>query len=171
VRERRGSYNGFCCRLYPFICWIIIKEGPGNFSGGRSPHWVNHVNLCLSCIVCLLCFCFCICFILLLRGPVFLKTKKIKYTPKTGREKYFLFVDSTMSHPWTKHILSFVHQSLGFNMTLGICSHYIELCPPPFGYPSKHMESSCCLLHHEFMSMPCLLSLIFCCVFVQGKFY
>ena len=28
VRERRGSYNGFCCRLYPFICWIIIKEGP-----------------------------------------------------------------------------------------------------------------------------------------------
>jgi hypothetical protein len=53
VRERRGSYNGFCCRLYPFICWIIIKEGPGNFSGGRSPHWVNHVNLCLSCIVCL----------------------------------------------------------------------------------------------------------------------
>jgi hypothetical protein len=56
VRERRGSYNGFCCRLYPFICWIIIKEGPGNFSGGRSPHWVNHINLCLSCIVCLLCF-------------------------------------------------------------------------------------------------------------------
>jgi hypothetical protein len=53
VRERRGSYSGFCCRLYPFICWIIIKEGPGNFSGGRSPHWVNHVNLCLSCIVCL----------------------------------------------------------------------------------------------------------------------
>jgi hypothetical protein len=26
VRERRGSYNGFCCRFYPFICWIIIKE-------------------------------------------------------------------------------------------------------------------------------------------------
>jgi hypothetical protein len=38
------------------ICWIIIKEGPGNFSGGRSPHWVNHVNLCLYCIVYLLCF-------------------------------------------------------------------------------------------------------------------
>jgi hypothetical protein len=56
VRERRGSYNGFCCRLYPFICWIIIKEGPGNFSGGRSPHWVNHVNPCLYCIVYLLCF-------------------------------------------------------------------------------------------------------------------
>ena len=46
VRERRGSYSEFFCRLYPFICWIIIKEGPDNFSGGRSPHWVNHVNLC-----------------------------------------------------------------------------------------------------------------------------
>jgi hypothetical protein len=56
VRERRGSYSAFCCRLYPFICWIIIKEGPSNFSGGRSPHWVNHVNLCISCILCLLCF-------------------------------------------------------------------------------------------------------------------
>jgi hypothetical protein len=38
VRERRGSYSMVCCRLYPFICWIIIKEGPGNFSGGCSPH-------------------------------------------------------------------------------------------------------------------------------------
>jgi hypothetical protein len=56
VREGRGSYSGFCCRLYPFICWIIIMEGPGNFSGGHSPHWVNHVNLCLSYIVCLLSF-------------------------------------------------------------------------------------------------------------------
>jgi hypothetical protein len=56
VRERRGSYNGFCCRLYPFICWIIIKEGPGNFSGGCSPHWVNHVNLvlCVSLVLCVL---------------------------------------------------------------------------------------------------------------------
>jgi hypothetical protein len=56
MRERRGSYSGFCFRLYPFICWIIIKEGPGNFFGGCSPHWVNHVNLCLYCIVYLLCF-------------------------------------------------------------------------------------------------------------------
>jgi hypothetical protein len=73
VRERRGSYSGFCCRLYPFICWIIIKEGPGNFSGGRSPHWVNHVNLCLSCIVYLLCFVST--FVLFYcSGPVFLTT-------------------------------------------------------------------------------------------------
>jgi hypothetical protein len=56
VRESRGIYNGFCCRLYPFICWIIIKEGPGNFSVGCIPHWVNHINMYLSCIVCLLCF-------------------------------------------------------------------------------------------------------------------
>ena len=45
-----------CCRLYPFICWIIIKDGLGNFAGGRSLHWVNHINLCLYCIVYLLCF-------------------------------------------------------------------------------------------------------------------
>jgi hypothetical protein len=73
VRERRGSYSGFCCRLYPFICWIIIKEGPGNFSGGHSPHWVNHVNLSLLYCVSTV-FCFCICFILFLRGPAFLTT-------------------------------------------------------------------------------------------------
>ena len=58
LRERRGSYNRFFCRLYPFICWIIIKEGPYNFSGGHIPHWVNHVNLCLYCIVYLMCFVF-----------------------------------------------------------------------------------------------------------------
>ena len=56
MRERRGSYSGFCCRLYPFICCIIIKEGPGNFSGGRRPHWVNQVYLCLYCIVYIVCF-------------------------------------------------------------------------------------------------------------------
>jgi hypothetical protein len=56
MRERRGSYNGFFFRLYSFICWIIIKEGPNNFSGGCSPHWVNHKNLCLYCIVYLRCF-------------------------------------------------------------------------------------------------------------------
>jgi hypothetical protein len=60
VRKRRGSYSGFCCRLYPFICWIIIKEGPvnHNFSGGRSPHWVNHVNLCLWIVLCIFCVLF-----------------------------------------------------------------------------------------------------------------
>jgi hypothetical protein len=56
VRERRGSYKWVCCRLYPFILLDNKKEGPANFSGGRSPHWVNHVYMCLYCIVYLLCF-------------------------------------------------------------------------------------------------------------------
>jgi hypothetical protein len=75
--RKKRKLQWVCCRLYPFICWIIIKEGPGNFSGGRSPHWVNHVNLCLYCIVYLMCFVSkdCICFILLLHGPVFLTFK------------------------------------------------------------------------------------------------
>jgi hypothetical protein len=47
---------GFVVGCIPSFCWIIIKKGPGNFSGGCSPHWVNHVNLCLSCIVYLLFF-------------------------------------------------------------------------------------------------------------------
>jgi hypothetical protein len=47
---------GFVVGCIPSFCWIIIKKGPDNFSGGRSPHWVNHVNLCLSCIVYVLCF-------------------------------------------------------------------------------------------------------------------
>jgi hypothetical protein len=74
VRERRGSYNGCVVGCIPSFCWIIIKEGPGNFSGGRSPHWVNHIYLCLYCIVYLLVFYFHICFILLLHDPVFLTT-------------------------------------------------------------------------------------------------
>jgi hypothetical protein len=98
------------------------------------------------------------------------KTKTIKYTPKGRREKYFLFFGSTMSRPWTKYILSFVCQALGFNMTLGSCSCYIELCPPPFGYSSKHMESLCCLLHRELMSTSRYLSLIICRAIVRGKF-
>jgi hypothetical protein len=55
-------------------------------------------------------------------------------------------------------------------MTLGSCSHYIELCPPPFGYSSKHMESLRCLLPRKLMLMPCCLSLIICHAVVQGKF-
>jgi hypothetical protein len=54
-RKKRNLQQVFC-RLYPFIFWIIIKEGPRNFSGGRSPHWVNHINLCLYCIVYIVCF-------------------------------------------------------------------------------------------------------------------
>ena len=50
------------------------KERPGNFSSGRSPHWVNHVYLCLHCNVYLLCFISAFVFILLLHDLVFLTT-------------------------------------------------------------------------------------------------
>jgi hypothetical protein len=58
---------------------------------------------------------------------------------------------------------------MGCNTTLGSCSCYIELCPPPFGYSSKHMESLHHLLLRKIMINACL-SLIICCVVVQGKF-
>ena len=56
VRGIRGSYSGRDVVCIPSFCWIIIKEGPRNFSGGRSPHWVNHMYLCLYFIMYLLCF-------------------------------------------------------------------------------------------------------------------
>jgi hypothetical protein len=57
-----------------------------------------------------------------------------------------------MSLPWLKHIYPFVPQTMGCSMTLGsLFSLYIELCPPPFGYPSKHMESLHCLLLRRLM--------------------
>jgi hypothetical protein len=57
LREKEEEVTaGFSLGCIPSFCWIIIKKEPANFSGGRSPHWVNHVNLCLSCIVYLLCF-------------------------------------------------------------------------------------------------------------------
>jgi hypothetical protein len=31
VRERRGSYSGFCCRLYPFILLDNNKERTWQF--------------------------------------------------------------------------------------------------------------------------------------------
>jgi hypothetical protein len=74
-----------------------------------------------------------------------------------------------MSRPWIKHICPFVHQTLGFNTTLVSYSFYIELCPPPFGYSSKHMESLRCLLPRKLMLMPCCLSLIICHAIVQGN--
>jgi hypothetical protein len=75
-----------------------------------------------------------------------------------------------MSRPWIKHTCPFVHQTLEFNTTLGSCSRYVELCPPPFGYSSKHMESLRCLLPRKLMLMPCCLSLIIFRAIVQGKF-
>jgi hypothetical protein len=60
-----------CCRLYPFIFLDNNKEGHGNFSGGRSPHWVNHVYMSLLYCVSYL-FYFCICFILFLHDTIFI---------------------------------------------------------------------------------------------------
>jgi hypothetical protein len=36
--RKKRKLQWVCCKLYPFICWIIIKEEPGNFSGGCIPH-------------------------------------------------------------------------------------------------------------------------------------
>jgi hypothetical protein len=99
------------------------------------------------------------------------KDKKNQIFQKQGTGNMYYFFNSTESLPWTKQILPFVHQELGSSMTLGSCSRYIELCPPPFGYFSKHIESLCCLLHREIMSMSCCLNLIIFCVFVQGNFH
>jgi hypothetical protein len=90
--------------------------------------------------------------------------------PQKEEGKSIFFIDIIMSRPWIKNICPFVHQNLGFNMTLGIFSRYIELCPPSFGYSSEHMESLRCLLLRKLMLMPCCLSLIICCVVFQGKF-
>jgi hypothetical protein len=77
------------CRLYPFDCWIIIKKGPGNFFGGHSPHWVNHIYLCLYCIEYLLCF------ILLLHDLVFLQL--VSERKVTRRKRGFLVRVGAMS--------------------------------------------------------------------------
>jgi hypothetical protein len=56
MRERRRSYNMCVVGCILSFYWIIIKEGLGNFFGGRSPHWVNHVYLSLYCMMYLMCF-------------------------------------------------------------------------------------------------------------------
>jgi hypothetical protein len=48
------------------------KVRTGNFSGGCSPYWVNHVCTCLYCFVYLSCFISSFVFILLLYVPLFL---------------------------------------------------------------------------------------------------
>ena len=99
------------------------------------------------------------------------KTKKKTNIPKRGDEIYKFFFREQDSHPLTKHILPFFLQALGSSTTFRSYSRYIEICPLPFGYSSKHMESLCCILHHRHMSMLHCLSLIIFHAFVQGKFY
>jgi hypothetical protein len=78
------------------------------------------------------------------------RTKKSNIPQKEDGKSIF-FIGSIMSRPWIKHICLFDHQTMGCSTTLGSFSHYIELCPPPFGYSSKHMESLCCLLLRRLM--------------------
>ena len=69
--KKKRKLQRVCCRLYPFILLDNNKEGPVNFSSGRSPHWVNHIYVslfyCVSSV-----FYFRICFILLFCDPIFL---------------------------------------------------------------------------------------------------
>jgi hypothetical protein len=89
--RKKRKLQRVCCRLYPFICWIIIKEGPGNFSGGCSPHRVNQVYLCLYCIVYLLCFIYA--FVLfycsahkIIRSRDMVFNEKVMYRDVVGKE-------------------------------------------------------------------------------------
>jgi hypothetical protein len=54
--RKKMKLQRVCYRLYPFILLDNKKEGPENLSGGHIPHWVNHVYLCLYCIMYLLYF-------------------------------------------------------------------------------------------------------------------
>ena len=79
------------------------------------------------------------------------KNKKNQIYPKKRMGKVFsLLTASWVSLGYSAYV-HLIHQTLGYSTTLGIFARYIELCPPPFGYSSKHMESLCCLLLHRLM--------------------
>jgi len=154
--------NSFPLRLKTFGHWRIFPEY----------HFLRTsvLSLCLELVFFLYSFLPC--------NVIFIysfskSTKRAKKSniPQKEDGKSIFFIVSIMSRPWIKHICSFDHQTMGCSMTLGRFSHYIELFPPPFGYPSRHMESLHCLLYHELMSMPCFLSLIIFHAFIQGKSY
>ena len=108
------------------------------------------LSLCLE-LVCLQCsFLYCNVIFLYSFQKLPKRTKKSNIPQKEDGKSIF-FVGSIMSRPWIKHICPFVHQTMGCSMTLGRFSRYIELCPPPFGYSSKHMESLRCLLLRRLM--------------------
>jgi hypothetical protein len=96
------------------------------------------------------------------------KTKKSNI-PKRGDGETFSFVGNNLVTLGQSTSFHFVLQALGSSMALGSCSRYIELCPPPFGYSSKHMESLWCLLCHRLMSITCFLSLFIYHALVQGE--
>jgi hypothetical protein len=108
------------------------------------------LSLCLELVCLQYLFLHCNVIFLYSFSKIIEKNKKIKYTPKRGWEKYFLYWQHNES-PWIKHICPFDHQTMGCSMMLGSFSCYIELCPPSFGYSSKHMESFHCLLLRRLM--------------------
>jgi hypothetical protein len=89
MRERRGSYNRCVVGFIPSFCWIIIKKGLDNLSGGCSPHWVNHVYLCLYCIVYILCFIST--FVLFYFSTILFFQQLVSEQKVTRRKRGFLF--------------------------------------------------------------------------------
>ena len=133
------------------VCFYVLTPLA---AGGFSPSIIlpEHQSCpcALSLYVCKYSFLHCNVIFLYSFSKIIKKNKKIKYTPKEDGKSIF-FIGIIMSRPWINHICSFDHQTMGCSTTLGIFSRYIELCPPPFGYSSKHMESFRCLLLRRLM--------------------
>jgi hypothetical protein len=104
------------------------------------------LSLCLELVCLLYSFLHCNVIFLFLFSKSSKRTKKSNIPQKEDGKGIF-FIGSIMSHPWIKHICS----TMGCSMALGSFAHYIELCPPPFGYSSKHVESLHCLLLRRLM--------------------
>jgi hypothetical protein len=109
------------------------------------------LSLCLELVCLQYSFLHCNVIFLYSFSKIIEKNKKKSNIPQKEEGKGIFFIGSIMSRPWIKHICLFVHQTMGCITTLGNFSCYIELCPLPFGYSSKHMESLRCLLLRRLM--------------------
>jgi hypothetical protein len=109
------------------------------------------LSLCLELVCLQYSFLHCNVILLYSFSKNYRKEQKKSNIPQKEEGKSIFFIGSIMSRPWIKHICLFVHQTMGCSTTLGRFSRYIELCPPLFGYPSKHMESLRCLLLRRLM--------------------
>jgi hypothetical protein len=137
------SCNSLLLRLNTFGHWRIFPEY----------HFLRTsvLSLCLELVCLLYSFLHCNVIFLYSFSKTIKKNKKIKYTPKRGWEKYFLYWQHNESPLDKAHLSCLIHQTMGCSTTLGSFARYIELCPPPFGYSSKHMESLRCLLLRRLM--------------------
>jgi hypothetical protein len=129
-------------RLNTFGCWRIFPE----YHFTRT----SVLSLCLELVCLQYSFLHCNVKFLYSFSKLSKRTKKSNIPQKEDGKSIF-FIGSIMSRPWIKHICSFDHQTMGCSTTLGSFSLYIELCPPPFGYSSKHMKSLRCLLLRRLM--------------------